>query len=257
VKLSVVIPSFNQAEFLSRTLDSLVGQADVRNGELELIVIDGGSSDGSIEILRRYSDRLAYWVSEADRGQTHALIKGFARAAGDIFAWLCADDLLEPRAIREVLDYFAAHPEVEFIYGDGVWIDEAGNRLRLRKEIPFHWFLWVFSHNYIPQPSAFWRRQLYEQVGGLDETLELGMDEDLWARFALVTHPCHVPRLWSRIRRYPTQKSQRLSARAELEHRIIRRRVGRYPQNRAFFCFAHPAARALRIGLKLVNGCYW
>ena len=111
MRLSVVIPSLNQSSFLAQTLDSLVGQQGISEGELELIVVDGGSGDESVDVIRRYSSRLPYWVSEPDRGQTHALVKGFAVATGDILSWVCSDDVLEPRTVREVLDYFAAHPE--------------------------------------------------------------------------------------------------------------------------------------------------
>jgi glycosyltransferase involved in cell wall biosynthesis len=257
VKLSIVVPSFNQAAFLPETLASLFGQQGVREGELEIIVVDGGSRDGSVEILRRHAGRFAHWVSEPDRGQTHALIKGFAAATGDVFGWLCSDDLLEPNTVREVLDCFSQQQAADFVYGDGVWIDRQSRVIGPKKEIPYSKFVWMFDHNYIPQPSAFWRRRLHEKAGGLDEEFQLAMDGDLWARFAEVTRPRHVRRMWSRMRRYPEQKNQRLRARSDFEDAIIRRRAVAWPDSGLPLSVARAAAKAMRVTCKLATGCYW
>lgn len=211
-RITVVTPSYNQARFLEASLRSVHEQG---YPNLEHIVIDGGSTDGSVEVIRKYADRLAYWVSEADKGQTDALIKGFLRASGDILAWLNSDDLYEPRTLWEVAEFFVRNPQVQFVYGDALWIDTGGRVLRAKKEIPFHRFIWLHDYNYIPQPSAFWRRGLYEAAGGLDLSFDLAMDADLWIRFADRTEPVHVRRIWSRMRLYPEQKNQRLRARSD------------------------------------------
>ena len=255
--LSVVIPSFNQGEFLEETLLSLLNQQDIAQDELEIIVIDGGSTDDSAEIIKRYADRIAYWVSEPDEGQTHALIKGFSAAQGDILAWLCSDDLLEPTTVREVIDYFAARPEVAFVCGDSSWIDRDGRILRWKKEIPFNWFIWVYDYNYISQPSAFWRRDLYEEVGGLRQEFDLAMDADLWARFARISRPRHVGRVWSRMRSYPEQKNQRLRAQSDTEDLRIRRELGYRVDWLVYRSVMSVLAKAARICWKLVTGCYW
>jgi glycosyltransferase involved in cell wall biosynthesis len=257
VKLSIVVPSFNQAAFLPEALASLFSQQDVRDGELEIIVVDGGSRDGSVEILRHHARRLAHCVSEPDRGQTHALIKGFAAATGDVLGWLCSDDLLEPNTVREVLDYFATRQAAEFVFGDGVWIDRQSRVIGPKREIPYSKFIWMYDHNYIPQPSAFWRRSLYEKVGGLNEEFQLAMDGDLWARFAEVTRPHHVRRMWSRMRRYPEQKNQRLRARSDFEDTIIRRRSIAWPNRGLPLSAARAVAKAMRVACKLAMGCYW
>ncbi len=255
--LSVVIPSFNQGEFLEETLLSLVNQQDIAQDELEIIVIDGGSTDGSIEIIKRYADRIVYWVSEPDEGQTHALIKGFAVAQGDILAWLCSDDLLEPTTVREVIDYFAAHRQTRFIYGDSGWIDRDGRFLRWKKEIPFNWFIWVYDYNYIAQPSAFWRRDLYQEVGGLRQEFDLAMDADLWARFARITRPRHVRRGWARMRSYPEQKNQRLRARSDTEDLRIRRELGYRVDWPVYRQLMYLVAKVFRVSWKLAVGRYW
>ncbi len=252
-KITVVTPSYNQARFLEATLRSVHEQG---YPNLEHIVIDGGSTDGSVEIIREFEDRLAYWISEPDRGQTDALIKGFSLATGEILAWLNSDDLYEPRTLWEVAEFFTSHPQARFVYGDALWIDTEGRVLRPKKEIPFNRFIWLYDYNYIPQPSAFWRRELYEAVGGLDPRFDLAMDADLWIRFAERTRPVHVRRIWSRMRLYPEQKNQRLRAVSDQEDEIIR---GRYlpdepPWRRRL---KKAFAKGMRMGWKLFWGCYW
>ena len=256
MKLSIVVCSYNQSAFIGETLKSLVMQKDVSPEELEIVVIDGGSTDGTMEVVRQYSSRLAYFVSEKDRGQTHALNKGFARTTGNVLGWLCSDDLLEIDAARFVLDYFRSRPEVEFLYGDSRLIGPTGDLLTIKKEIPFSWFLWKYGHNYIPQPSAFWRSSLHKAVNGLDEAFDLGMDADLWARFAERTKPCHVRKVLSSVRWYPQQKTQRLrSASIDDHHRICRRYGVDHDrlQTRALTILA----KACRAGWKTAAGCYW
>ena len=171
--ISVVTPSFEQAQFLEATIASI---HDQNYPYLEHIVIDGGSTDRSVDIIRKHEDHLTYWISEPDEGQTDALIKGFARSTGDIQCWLNSDDLFEPWTLREVARYFNRHPEVEFVYGDSIWIDQGGEVIKPKREHAFNRFIWMYDHNFIPQPSAFWRRSLYERVGGLNPRFDLAMD---------------------------------------------------------------------------------
>lgn len=253
-KITVVTPSFNQARFIEATLRSVLKQ---KYPNLEYIVVDGGSTDGSVEIIQRYSDQLAYWVSEPDRGQTDALIKGFARATGDILCYLCSDDLLEPWTLCEVADFFQKHPLAHAVYGDAVWIDVHGRPVRPKKEHPFNWFIWMYDHDFIPQPSTFWRRELYQRVGGLDPSFDLAMDADLFIRFAEVTSLLHSNRPWSRMRLYPEQKNQRFRARSDVEDAIIRRRYG-IPNPRSWAQTPRRIlAKGMRVGWKLALGCYW
>src|SRR5215211_6231675 len=166
-KISVVTPSFNQGRYIEATIKSVVEQG---YPNLEYLIMDGGSTDGTVEIIEKYSDQLTYWVSEPDEGQTDALIKGFNLASGDILCWLCSDDLFEARTLQEVAEIFVKHPDWEVVYGDSFWIDADGRPIRFKREIPYYRFIWMYDHNYLPQPSTFWRRGIYEKVGCPDGT---------------------------------------------------------------------------------------
>jgi glycosyltransferase involved in cell wall biosynthesis len=248
----VVTPSYNQARFIEATLESIHSQG---YPNLEHIVIDGGSTDGSVDVIRLYADRISYWVSEPDGGQTDALIKGFSRATGDILCWLNSDDLFEPWTLAEVAGWFETHPDDRFIYGDATWIDVDGRVIKPKLEHGFSRFVWMYDHNFIPQPSCFWTRDLYEEVGGLDPGFDLAMDADLWIRFADMTRPRHVRRRWSRMRFYPEQKNTAMRGRSGAEGRKIRSRY--LPsQSRITWRWKRRAARALRFALKLMAGGY-
>lgn len=249
-RISVVTPSFNQARFIAATMESIHGQA---YPNLEHIVIDGGSTDGSVEIIESYGDRLAFWVSEPDEGQTHALVKGFARASGDILCWLNSDDLFEPWTLAEVAAWFQKNPKSHFVYGDSTWIDADGVVIKPKREHGFSRFVWMYDHNFIPQPSSFWTREIYERVGGIDPRFDYAMDADLWIRFAEQTTPRHVRRPWSRMRFYPEQKNTALRGRTNREGAEIR---SRYRRNEPPIVRGakRRAARALRVLLKFAAG---
>jgi glycosyltransferase involved in cell wall biosynthesis len=252
-RISIVTPSLNQGEYLDAALQSVHSQG---YPNLEHIVIDGGSTDGSVSILERYRPRLAYVQSQPDGGQTDALIQGFARATGEIQAWLNADDLLEPGALGEVAAFFAEHPADHFVFGDSCWIDRAGAIQRSKREMPFHRAIWLRTYDYIPQPSAFWTRSLYEEVGGLDPSFDLAMDADLFARFAERTPLRHVPRRWSRMRAHPEQKNVRLRARSDLEEARIRARYLTTTSGLRWQA-ERLVARGMRVAYRTAIGAYW
>jgi glycosyltransferase involved in cell wall biosynthesis len=202
--VSIVTPSFNQGRFLESTIRSVLEQ-DYPN--LEYIVVDGGSVDSSPEIIRRYADRLAWWISEKDHGQTDAINKGFSHAHGDILAWLNSDDTYEPHAIKEAVEFLTSHPDVGLVYGDANFIDENGRVIgrfnaaqtdlrRLRR-----------GYVHIPQQAAFWRADLWKQVGPLDPSFFFAMDYDLWVRLAARTSICYTPRLWANFRLHSSGKT--------------------------------------------------
>lgn len=251
-KITVVTPSFQQGDFIEETLVSVLSQG---YPNLEYFVIDGGSTDRTVEVLRRYSSQLTHWVSEPDRGQTHALIKGFDLATGEILCWLNSDDLLEPGTLGFVGEHFQQNHETRFLYGDAVWVDRSNGYIRPKKEHAFNRFIWLYDHNFFPQPSCFWRRELYTEVGGLDEHFQLAMDGDLFIRFADRTRPIHVKQAFSRMRLYPEQKNQRFREQSDREDEEIRlRTVGE--ESRAGLRAKRVAAKALRVSLKLARGGY-
>src|ERR1043166_4469223 len=179
MKISVVIPSFNQGTFLEATLRSLLSQD---YSDLELIVIDGGSTDQSIEIIRRYAPFLSHWESEKDRGQSHALNKGFAHVHGEIWAWLNSDDLLESGVLRRVVDVFEKDPEAGVVYGDCVYVAQDGETIV--KKFPGEPYsrLRHLAHRFIAQPSCFFRTSMAPPA--LREDLHYCMDYDLWLKLA-------------------------------------------------------------------------
>lgn len=182
-RISIVTVSYNIVDTIEATLRSVLDQnEDLRAAgaePVEYIVVDGGSTDGTREVIADYADRLSWWVSEPDRGQSHALNKGFARATGDVVGWLNGDDLLTPGALRKVHDAFAVGDcdvvcgMCRYEYPDGrVVLDPVTPRDLAQLPI----------HDPIHQPSCFWRRDWHERVGGLDEDLHFGMDWDLWLK---------------------------------------------------------------------------
>jgi len=188
--VSIVTPSFNQARYLEETIRSVLGQTYER---IEYILIDGGSTDGSLEIIQKYTDKVSYWVSEKDKGQTDAINKGFKAAHGSILAWLNSDDVYQPRAVSEAVAYLMDQPQVGMVYGDLDFVDENGQVIgrfpaaqtdlrRLRR-----------GYVHIPQPAAFFRAELWQHVAPLDDSFYFAMDYDLWVRLARLTELKYLP----------------------------------------------------------------
>lgn len=190
MKFFIVIPSYNQAQFIRETIDSVLSQQGV---EKEVLVVDGGSTDGTVEILRSYGEAIQ-WVSEKDRGQTDAINKGLRRARGDIVAYLNSDDYYLPGALVKVQEAFESHPETLWVTGDGIIVDAHGKRIqqpialykKIWRKVGFPQSLYVM--NCIIQPSTFWRKEALEQVGFFDERKHYTMDYDYWLRLLSKGH---------------------------------------------------------------------
>jgi glycosyltransferase involved in cell wall biosynthesis len=206
-KVSIVTPSFNQASYLEETIRSVLNQG---YPNLEYLIIDGGSNDGSQEIIERYADRLAYWVSEPDRGQAHAVRKGFDRATGEILAWVNSDDLLLPGAVAAAA-WTITRERGGAVYGnrlrlgaDGVFFDFDVPPARLRR-----WRFLVGS--WVPQETLFMRREAYEGVGGIDEGLQFALDYDLVLKMVVRgVRLVHAGRFMGVMRFHPEGKSTRI-----------------------------------------------
>jgi glycosyltransferase involved in cell wall biosynthesis len=178
-KISIVTPSFNQAQFLERTIISVLNQ-DYPN--LEYIIIDGGSTDGSVEIIKKYEQNLAYWVSEKDRGQSDAINKGFLKSTGEILAWLNSDDVYLPGVLTFMVRSFREFPTEDVLYGDTLFIDENDAILRKMKAGRFSrggLISWTLN---LIQLNAFWRRKIFFDSGMLRTKYDYAMDYDLWLR---------------------------------------------------------------------------
>jgi glycosyltransferase involved in cell wall biosynthesis len=203
--VSIITPSFNQGKFLEATILSVLNQDYER---IEYILIDGGSNDNTLAIIEKYIARFAYSISEADKGQTDALNKGFSHANGQILAWLNSDDVYYPGAVREAVDFLVKHPEIGMVYGDLDFIDENGkvigkftasqtNLPRLRR-----------GYVHIPQPSTFFRADLWHKVGPLDPSFFFAMDYDLWTRLASISEFKYLPgRPWAKFRLHSDGKT--------------------------------------------------
>ena len=179
-RISVVIPSFNQGRFLGSCLSSLITQA---YPNLDIIVVDGGSTDNSVEVIRSFEEHLSSWSSEADSGQASAINKGMAHASGDILCWLNSDDCLAPNALLEVAHSFDKHPSIDVVYGHRVLINESGEDVG-RWILPYHSNLVLTFADFIPQETMFWRARTWQKVGAfIDESLEFAIDWDLICRF--------------------------------------------------------------------------
>jgi len=191
-----------------------------------MIVIDGGSTDGSIEIINRYADQLAYWVSERDEGQTDAINKGFNYAHGDIFAWLNSDDLYRPGAVAEAVAYFRDHPEVGMVYGDADYIGDNGDVIGRFPAAQTDYKRLRRGYVHIPQQATFFRARLWQMVGPLDPSFYFALDYDLWVRIAALAPIRYYPRTWAAFRLHRDAKSLAAADRCWPEMIRVHKRLG-------------------------------
>ena len=203
--VSIITPSFNQARYIEATIQSVLGQDYPR---IEYIVIDGGSSDGTVDLLKKYDHKLAYWVSEKDKGQTDAINKGFARATGDILAWINSDDTYEPGAIAAAVKYLQEHPEAGMVYADCNFINEDGRVIGRFGSAQTDYRLLRQGYVHIPQQTMFFRADLWKQVGPLDPSFYFAMDYDLWTRIAARSPIQYLPgQVWANFRLHTSGKT--------------------------------------------------
>lgn len=195
--VSIITPSYNQVQFLEIAMRSVLEQD---YPDLEYWVMDGGSTDGSLEIILKYADRLKGWVSEKDKGQADGINKGFKRSRGEIVAWLNSDDRYLPGAVSQAVTLFEQHPEAAFVYSDVESIDENGKSFNL-----MHYGNWkladLMQFNIIGQPGVFMNRAVLERAGYLDPNYQYLLDHHLWLRMAAIAAPLHAGRqVWAQAR---------------------------------------------------------
>lgn len=203
-KVSVITPSFNQAVFLERTILSVLNQ-DYPN--LEYIIVDGGSTDGSVDIIRKYSDKLAWWVSEPDLGQADAINKGLRRATGEWVAWQNSDDIFFLGAFHDMVSTAAKRPEAGLIIGDMMLVDQHDSPLRDVRYVTPSYNAMRAEGMLIANQAAFWRRGLQENIGLLDDTFHCSFDYEWFLRLTRVTASVHVPRIWGALRLHDETKT--------------------------------------------------
>ena len=204
-KISIIVPSYNQGQFLQETILSIIDQ---QYPDLELFIIDGGSSDNSVEIIKKYEHNITWWVSEKDKGQSHAINKGLSKISGEIVSWVNSDDLLTQGTLHKVAEYFSQLPsDVGLIHGGSTLFDA-------KKEIKNDWgyinpsLERNLAGMAFPQPSAFFLKKYLHVVGGnLKEELHYGMDYDLFCRLACVCKFVSVKDIFSKYRLHDTSKS--------------------------------------------------
>jgi len=247
MKFSIITPSYNQGAFLAETIESVISQAG--DFSIDYIIVDGGSDDNSVDIIKRYEALLQHgewpvrclgisyrWVSERDRGQTDALLKGFRLARGEVFAWLNSDDTYLPVALQAAAAFFQGHPDAGLMYGDADYCDASGDCIGRYRTSEFD-LVKLASANIICQPATFFRRAAFDAVGGLDESLGFAMDYDLWIRIGR-RFPCHhLPRLLATYRLHKTSKtinSDTLIRNSEESLEVTRRHFGWAPMTRVY-----------------------
>ena len=221
--VSIVTPSYNQAAYLEETISSVLDQ-DYQN--LEYIIVDGGSNDGSLEVIEKYANELAWWVSESDRGQTDAINKGFSRAKGEILAWINSDDTYLLGAISEAAEFLESHPDIGLVYGDANLVDEGGDVIGRfpARQTDNRRLMRGFVH--IPQQASFFRADIWRLVGPLDPSFYFAMDYDLWVRISQQSPIEYYPRLWANFRLHGDAKSIEADDRCWPEMVRVHRREG-------------------------------
>jgi GT2 family glycosyltransferase len=232
--ISIVTPSYQQGRYLARTLYSVVSQ---NYPALEFVIEDGGSSDETLDVIRRFEPALSRWRSEPDDGQGDAINRGFRGTTGEIMAWLNADDLLLPGSLAFVASYFTAHPEVDVIYGNRVMIDEHDGQIGTWV-LPSHDDRVLGLADYVPQETLFWRRRIWEAAGGyVDPRFSYALDWDLLIRLRSAgAKMVRLPRFLAAFRVHAAQKTTADSATGTIECDLIRRRLhGRSMTGREIF----------------------
>ncbi|HEY3312576.1 MAG TPA: glycosyltransferase family 2 protein [Anaerolineales bacterium] len=225
-KISIITPTLNQADLIPFTIDSVLGQG---YPNMEYIIIDGGSTDGTVEILKKYHD-LVKWISEKDKGQSDAINKGLKIASGDILAFLNSDDIYESGALEKVGKFFAEHPQAKWVTGKCYIIDRLGRRIR--PLITFYKNIWLYLHvsralfvlNYISQPATFWRKEITKQIGYFNESLFYTLDYEYWLNMEKVSKLYFLNSYLASFRCYADSKSGSTTcAQFEEQLRVARR----------------------------------
>ena len=254
-RLSIVIPSYNQGEFIERTIKSIVDQ---RYPNLDLILMDGGSTDDTMEIVAQYSDHFSHISSEPDGGQSAAIVKGFSLATGKYISWLNSDDTYAPGALVAMGEILAARPDVAFAYGHTNIIDANDRVIAYKKSIRFSLGVMKYAFLTVPQMSAFWAKQLYDKVGGIDTSLRFCMDYDLFVRMAGHSAPLLINAHIGNFRVHGSSKTSNLEKVRQAEDALVH---ARYCSVKPTSPITFKMVRTFYVGvlciLMIANGSFW
>lgn len=247
--VSIITPSFNQAAYLERTMRSVLNQ---NYPNLEYFVIDGASTDGSVQIIQKYAPRLKGWLSEPDRGQADAINKGFAQASGEIVAWLNSDDFYLPGAIQSAVQALQAHPEWGLVYGDMLAVDSKNELINIQ-----HFGDWtledLMGFRIIGQPAVFMRRSALQRAGKLDTDYHFLLDHHLWLRIATHSQIGHIPKLLAAARFHEDAKN--VARAADFGRDALQ--IYHWLENEAELAQEfHRNERKIRAGVHWINGRY-
>jgi glycosyltransferase involved in cell wall biosynthesis len=203
-KVTIVTPSYNQGRFIEATIQSVLAQDYAL---IEYMIVDGGSKDETVEIIKKYEKHLSWWVSEKDQGQTDAINKGFRRASGDILAWINSDDLYYPHTVSEAVAVLQANPDVGMVYADANLIDSAGDYAGKFAARQTDYRRLMRGSVHIPQATTFYRADVMRSVGFFDIFFFFAFDYEMWVRYSKVSRLLYVPRLWADFRMHDEGKS--------------------------------------------------
>jgi glycosyltransferase involved in cell wall biosynthesis len=223
-RISVVMPSYNQAQYIERSILSVLNQ---NYPNLDFVIIDGGATDGTVDVIRKYSKHLSYWISELDYGQSDALNKGFARATGHIFGWLNSDDLYTPEAFKRATAALAEFPAKSVVHGDWLSIDSGDRPIAYEYSFDFNLNQFKYEGFHLNAQAMFWRREVHERFGGFDPGLHMIMDYQMILAFGINEGEAaflRVPMALGCFRRHADQKTQDFSDAYDAysgEHRLI------------------------------------
>lgn len=223
-KISIVMPSYNQVRFIERSILSVLNQ-DYPN--LELIIIDGGSTDGTVDVIQKYCEYVSYCISEKDRGQSDALNKGFKRCTGDIYGWLNSDDLYLPRAFEHAVQKFNACPSKKIVFGDWLTIDTENQLIDYNHAFDFNLNHFKYEGFHLNAQSMFWRREVHEKFSGFDIGLYNTMDYQMILEFGITMGQSSFARIHSALgafRRYEGQKTGAMNSNVLKEHKQMAER---------------------------------
>lgn len=247
--VSIVTPSYNQARFLEKTMRSVLDQ-DYPN--IEYLIVDGASTDGSLDLIKNQAGRLSWWVSEKDSGQAEAINKGFNQAKGEFVAWLNSDDYYMPGAISGAVKALMEHPDAGFVYGNVRVVDE--NEKILNQLTYGNWKLAdLMSFRIIGQPAVFMRRGLLNQTGFLDQSYHLLLDHQFWIRLANKADMCYIPALWASAHYHEDCKNLAMAAEFGKEAKRI---VQWMQQSREFYDLFNQNRNKILAGAERLNAFY-